>query len=194
MAPLCQSTHFCCIPNLEIPLHSSRSKLLTVILASLVLHALLVYLIAQRAIFNTSVSAEDSRVNAPIEPIKARLLLPPIPVNEVIEDEQPTLVVPPAVKQQVNRPPVTKADAATNPKTTPSLPASAPVPAPNPAPVVGKTSDKLKQSAALILSAGEMAKQQMQGFQQRLARCSVTAGGNELSTTKKFSRTQRKKA
>lgn len=194
MAPLCQSTNFCCIPNLEIPLHSSRSKLLTVILASLVLHALLVYLIAQRAIFNTSVSAEDSRVNAPIEPIKARLLLPPIPVNEVIEDEQPTLVVPPAVKQQVNRPPVTKADAATNPKTTPSLPASAPVPAPNPAPVVGKTSDKLKQSAALILSAGEMAKQQMQGFQQRLARCSVTAGGNELSTTKKFSRTQRKKA
>jgi hypothetical protein len=159
-----------------------------------VLHALLVYLIAQRATFNTRVSAEDSRVNAPIEPIKARLLLPPIPVNEVIEDEQPTLVVPPAVKQQVNRPPVTKADAATNPKTTPSLPASAPVPAPNPAPVVGKTSDKLKQSAALILSAGEMAKQQMQGFQQRLARCSVTAGGNELSTTKKFSRTQRKKA
>lgn len=143
-------------------MNSSQGQLLRVILASLALHSLLFYLIAQREVFGPSVSVNKSTANVVIEPIKARLLFAPIATDEVIEEEPQAKVVSPA-EQQDEVPLEITADVPAKQKTTQPLPTSALTSDP----VAGATSDNTKQPATHSLSAGELAKRQLRGYQQR---------------------------
>jgi hypothetical protein len=147
-----------------IGLNSSQGKLLKVILASLILHALVLYLFARKEVFSSNASVSDNTAATPVEPIEARLMFPPIPTNNDIKDELQALATQPLVQHQEDTPPEVKPEVNVSKKPTAPLPALAPTLAPVAAP--GNTEENNNQPALHTTNTAALAKKHMSSFQQ----------------------------
>ena len=149
-------------------MHSSQGNIFKLILASLVLHALLIYLLGQRAEFSPRLVFEHSPVNPLIEPIKARLIFSPLVVKNPQKRQQQSLSAKLRASQHTaTSPPAPKAEAAPPSVTLDIVVSEAGVEIevevdkrPEQAP------DNSPLSSPLSLSPGDLVRAQLRSFQQ----------------------------